>query len=123
MNILAIDFGTKSIGLAWCETTIGAVLPFGIIKNQQVDELAKLIKEERVERVVVGLPTSLDNKENANTERVRNFAEELKSRISCPVEFFDERFSSAQADRMGGGVSRDEKSAMIILEDYLNSKK
>lgn len=123
MNILAIDFGTKSIGLAWCETTIGAVLPYGIIKDQNIDELAKLIKDERIERVVVGLPTGLDNKENANTERVRNFVEELKLKISCPVDFFDERFSSAQADRMGEGVSRDEKSAMIILEDYLSSKK
>lgn len=123
MNILAIDFGTKSIGLAWCETSIGAVLPFGIIKNQNINELSGLIKKERIELVVVGLPTGLDNKENTNTERVRKFAEELKFKISCPVEFFDERFSSAQADRMGGGVSRDERSAMIILEDYLSSKK
>ncbi len=123
MNILAIDFGTKSIGLAWCETTIGAILPYGIIKDQKIDELAKLIKEEKIELVVVGLPTGLDNKENTNTERVRKFAEELKLNISCPVVFFDEKFSSAQADRMGGEASRDEKSAMIILEDYLNSKK
>jgi len=93
MNILAIDFGTKSIGLAWCETTIGAVLPYGIIKDQNIDELAKLIEDERIEKVIVGLPTGLNNKENTNTERVRNFTEELKTKISCPVEFFDERFS------------------------------
>lgn len=123
MNILAIDFGTKNIGLAWCETSIGAVLPYGIIKDQDLTSLAKLISEERIEQVVVGLPVSLDNKENTNTERVRRFAEELKKMISCPLDFFDERFSSAQADRMGGDASRDEKSAMIILEDYLQSKK
>lgn len=123
MNILGIDFGTKNIGLAWCETTIGAVVPFGVIKNKSVSDLAKLIKGERVEKVVVGLPVGLDNQENTNTQRVRDFVEELKLQITCSVEFFDERFSSAQADRMGGGVTRDEKSAMIILEDYLNSKK
>ena len=123
MNILAIDFGTKNIGLAWCETSIGAVLPYGIVKDQNLESLAKLINDERIEQIVVGLPVSLENKENTNTERVRRFAEELKNKVSCPLVFFDERFSSAQADRMGGDASRDEKSAMIILEDYLQSKK
>jgi putative Holliday junction resolvase len=123
MNILAIDFGTKNIGLAWCETNIGVVLPYGIIRDQKISELFGLIKKEKIERVIVGLPIGLDNKENTNTVRVRKFIEELRPNIPCPVEFFDERFSSAQADRMGEGASRDEKSAMIILEDYLNSKK
>ncbi len=123
MNLLAIDFGTKNIGLAWCETTIGAVLPYGIIKNQNIEELAKLINEEKIERVIIGMPMGLDNKENANTKRVREFGDKVKSKITAEIVFFDERFSSAQADRMGGGASRDEKSAMIILEDYINSKK
>ena len=123
MNILAIDFGTKNIGLAWCDTAIGAILPYGIIKNQNLTELAKLIKEERIDQVVMGLPLGLDNTENVNTKRVREFGENLKNLINISVEFFDERFSSAQADRMGEGVSRDEKSAMIILEDYLSRKK
>jgi len=123
MNILAVDFGTKNIGLAWCETGIGAVLPYGIVKDQNLTELAQLIKTERIDRVVIGLPLGLDNAENANTKRVRNFGENLKGLITASVEFFDERFSSAQADRTEGGVSRDEKSAMIILEDYLSSKK
>lgn len=123
MNLLAIDFGTKNIGLAWCETTIGAVLPYGIIKNQNIEELAKLINEEKIERVIIGIPMGLDNQENANTKRVREFGEKLKINISAEIIFFDERFSSAQADRMGGEASRDEKSAMIILEDYINTKK
>lgn len=123
MNLLAIDFGTKNIGLAWCETTIGAVLPYGIIKDQNVEELAKLINEEKIERVIIGMPIGLDNQENANTKRVREFSAKIQAKISAEVVFFDERFSSAQADRMGGEASRDEKSAMIILEDYINTKK
>lgn len=125
MNILAIDFGTKNIGLAWSDTGIGVVFPFGVIKNEDKNkakrELLDFIKKERAERLVVGLPFSLDGTENKNTERIREFVVDLKTDIK--VEFFDERFSSAQADRSEGGVSRDEKSAMIILEGYLHKLK
>ena len=127
MNILAIDFGTKNIGLAWCDTGIGVVLPFGVIKNHESriknQELAKLVETENIDKLVTGLPMGLDGKENANTVRVRKFGEELKQATQIPVEFYDERFSSQAADAMGGGVSRDEKAAMVILEDYLKTLK
>ena len=127
MNILAIDFGTKNIGLAWCDTGIGVVLPYGVIKEQRAKSkeqtICELIKQERIDKVVIGLPMGLDGKENANTARVKKFGEELKAQITVPVEYFDERFSSQQADRSVGGASRDEKSAMVVLESYLQSKK
>jgi len=125
MNILAIDFGTKNIGLAWCDTGIGVVFPFGVIKNEDKakakKELLDFIKKENVENLVVGLPLSLNGDENKNTERIRSFVAGLDLKIK--TEFFDERFSSAQADRSGGGASRDEKAAMIILEGYLEKFK
>jgi putative Holliday junction resolvase len=121
MNILSVDFGTKNIGLAWVDTGIGAVLPFGVAKN--VKEVSEIIMNEKINLVVIGLPLGTDGKENANTERVRKFSEELKKNINAPVEFIDERFSSLAADRMGEGVSRDERSAMLILETYLERAK
>lgn len=54
---------------------------------------------------------------------MEKFAEEIKEKTDVEIEFYDERFSSQQADRMGGCVSRDEKSAMVILQSYLDSKK
>lgn len=134
MNILGVDFGTKNIGLAWCDTAIGAALPFGVIANEQlainnkqkkssVDRLADLITKEKIDLVIVGLPMSTNSQENKNTQRVKKFADDLRKLISAPIEYYDERFSSQAADRMEGGVSRDEKSAMIILEDYLRGKK
>ena len=121
MDILAIDYGAKNIGLAWCDTAIGAALPFGVVRN--IDELKKVIIDEKIERVIIGLPVGFDGKENANTARVRKFGAELKQEVRADIEYYDERFSSQAADRMEGGVSRDEKSAMIILEDYLRGKK
>jgi len=124
MNILAIDYGTKNIGLAWVATGLGVVLPYGVIKDKNLVELAKLIKKENIDKVIVGLPFGLEKKENENTKKIKKFTSDLKDLIDIPVEFEDERFSSQAADRMeGGGVSRDEKSAMVILQGYLEKKK
>ncbi len=123
MNILAIDYGTKNIGLAWVATGLGVVLPYGVIKDKNLVELAKLIKKENIDKVIVGLPFGLEKKENENTKKIKKFTSDLKDLIDIPVEFEDERFSSQAADRMGeGGASRDGKAAMIILQGYLAKK-
>lgn len=127
MNILGIDFGTKNIGLAWCDSQMGMVLPYGKLTANSsqpiVKQLSDLIKIERIQKVVIGLPVSLDGKENENTKRIRKFGDDLKNSVSVEVDFFDERCSSQQADRSEGGVSRDEKAAMVILEGYLQKIK
>ncbi len=126
MNILALDYGRKRIGIAWVDTGINVVLPLGVVENTGdavYAKLADLIKKENANTVVVGLPTGMDGSENENTKNIRAFGETLQQSITTAVVFFDERFSSRQADAMGNGVSRDEKSAMVILEGYLESLK
>lgn len=136
MNILAIDYGAKRIGLAWVDTKLSVVLPFGVVNNDPAfakalagkqgsgikEQLGDIIKREKIDHVVVGLPLGLDGKENENTKSVRTFCDTLKSQVSVPIEFVDERFSSAEADRMEGNVSRDEKAAMVLLQAYLDKK-
>ena len=120
MNILAIDYGDKRIGMAWAQTGLDVILPYGLIKGG-VKELVSLIKKEHIDKLVVGLPVGLESQEeNMNTKKVRKFADKLKKETGLPIEFVDERFSSAQADSMGGEVSRDEKAAMVILQTYLD---
>jgi len=120
MNILGIDYGKKRIGLAWVQGGLDVVLPFGVT---QEDKIPALIKEEGIGKVIVGLPIGLDGEENENTSRVRAFVEGFKKHVDVPVEFIDERFTSQQADRMEGGeATRDEKSAMVILQSYLDKK-
>lgn len=121
MNVLAIDYGDKRIGLAWVQTGLDVILPYGLITGG-LKELVSLIKKEHIDKLVIGLPIGLErSEENKNTEKVRKFADKLKKETGLPVEFVDERFSSAQADSMGGEVSRDEKSAMVILQSYIDS--
>jgi len=62
-------------------------------------------------------------RQNENTKKIREFVGELQKEIDAPVDFVDERFTSAQADSMGGTVSRDEKAAMLILQSYLDKDK
>ena len=121
MNILAIDYGKKRIGLAWVQMGLDVVLPFGVLDDGNVDlELATIIDKEKIGKIVVGLPLGLDGKENQNTKDVRAFAEGLRRHEGLSVELIDERFTSKQADSMGGDASRDEKAAMVILQTYLD---
>ncbi len=121
MNILAIDYGVKNIGLAWTQTGLDVVMPFGVVNN--LKELVLLIKKEKIDKVIIGLPLGLDGKENNNTKKVRQFSEDLNQEINLSIEFVDERFTSAGADRFGSeGASRDEKAAMLILQTYLEKK-
>jgi putative Holliday junction resolvase len=132
MNILAIDFGKKRIGLAWTDTGVGVILPFGVIEKptlaSQADAVAKLLTKENIDEAVVGLPLGLDGKENENTKTVRAFMEQLKAASQKPIAAVDERFTSAGADRMSGdlprqtGATRDEKAAMMTLQSYLDSR-
>ena len=126
MNILGIDYGQKRIGLAWVQTGLGVVLPFGQIQNQESDnenrELVELIKKERIDLIVIGLPLGTDGMENKNTQTVRAFADVLKQKTGLSPEFMDERFTSQFADAVGGDATRDEKSAMAILQSYMDSK-
>lgn len=135
MKLLGIDYGSKRIGLAWSDTTLGMVLPFGTIevkatktakfsqKERLVAKLLECIATERPDMIVLGLPLGLSGQENANTKRIQELAFEITKHTGLAVEFADERFSSQQADAVGGGVSRDERAAMIILQSFLDKKK
>ncbi len=124
-NILGIDFGTTYIGLAWMQEGLDLVLPFGRIAvgdKRVPDQLLELLKKEHIDEIVLGLPITLDDgSENANTKKVREFAEELTRLSSLPLIFVDERLTSFEADDMGGTVSRDERAAMVILQSYQSS--
>ena len=121
MNILGVDYGKKRIGLAWADDAMGTVLPYGVVES--LGELTELIKEERIGKVVVGLPIGLSGEEGENVEKVKEFGKELEGETGVGVEFVDERFTSKQADQMGGEASRDEKAAMLILQSYIEKKK
>ncbi len=118
MNILGVDYGRKRIGLAWVQEGLDVVLPYGVVGS--LKELVDLIEVEKIDKVVFGLPLTLEDlSENANTKRIRNFADEVKKQTGVEIDFADERLTTSEAMQMGGDATLDEKSAMLILETYL----
>ena len=125
MNILGVDYGKKRIGLAWLQTGLDVILPFGLViektREEQLRKLAKIIKEENIDKIIFGFPLTLeDMSENNNTERIKKFAEDLYNITKKEFEFIDERLTTSEARTMDGDASLDEKSAMLILKTYLD---
>jgi len=120
MNMLGIDVGTKRIGLARVQTGLDVVLPFGVVAAADAfEKISALVGDEHIETIVVGFPVGLDGKASDMSDRVQTFVATLKQQVSVPVVCIDERFTTAQAQRMGGDASSDEKAAMLILQMYL----
>lgn len=128
MKVLAIDFGTKRVGLATGDTDIGVALPFKSVPAERaIDFVAHAADAEGVHRVVVGLPIGLDGKETERSVQVRQFVVSLKERLpTFPIELEDERMTTAMVERMrrDAGIKKsdfdpDAAAAVAILETYM----
>lgn len=133
MRLLAIDLGSKNIGIAVSDGLGLTVRPVETIRrssrNRDFERLRFLIADLEVEGVVVGLPLSMDGSEGDAAARVLKFIEQLSAEIDIPVFTQDERLTSYEAEQlmMERGWNRqqrksrsDEIAAMIILQDYLS---
>jgi putative holliday junction resolvase len=131
MKILALDVGKKRIGAAICDRLEIAANPHSVIKagKTAVDEVVKLIEIEEVEGIVIGMPTSFDGSEGESCQRSRYFKNELEKRVSLPIEFYDERFTSkiAETSLIDSGMRRENRkriidavAASLILRSYLD---
>jgi putative Holliday junction resolvase len=128
MRILAIDQGEKRIGLAISDPTGTVAQPIGYVGS--VAELLQVAGERGAERLVVGYPRRLDGSRSPQTERVESFIATLKQATSLPVVKWDERLTTAQAERvlLEGNTRRSERrekrdqlAATILLQSYLNA--
>ena len=132
--LLGLDVGDTRIGVALSDALGIAAHPLCTLtrKNRQVDLIAisDLVSIHKVERVVIGLPISLDGSIGAQAKKIEKFAQRLAHVIDIPIEFQDERFTTAEAEEILRELNKDTKSqkelidevaAVIILRDYLKS--
>jgi putative pre-16S rRNA nuclease len=132
-RILAIDFGTKRMGLAVSDALGITAQGLSTLERTRVEadlgEVQKLTEEFSVERVILGHPLGHRGGETAMSNRVTQFAEKLRRRLNCPVELWDERLTSVEADRMlrSSGISlgkrrraADRVAATLLLQSYLD---
>ncbi len=130
---LAVDLGTKRVGLAISDPLKMFASPLKTIafagRKALVRELLQIVREQEVERVIVGLPLREDGTEGEGCLRARRLARSLQA-AGVETRLWDERYTSAQAEELlrEGGLDRrkaggriDRIAASILLEDYLRS--
>ena len=134
MRILGIDYGHKRLGLALSDEgeTLASPLPVYQRRDTKEDHafLAQLVEEKEVGQIVVGLPRNMDGSLGEMAKEVLTFVETLKKKTHLPIDTFDERLSSAEAERVliQANLSRkrrktlrDSLAAVLILQGYLES--
>ncbi len=122
MKYLGVDWGEKRIGLAIGESETKIASPFKVAGS--LDEVRQIIKEEKVERVIVGKPVKLSGDTSKLPGGFNSFVDTLKNIKSVKVELIDERLTSKAADALQGTkktkAPRDTIAAMLILQSYLD---
>ncbi|UCF10212.1 MAG: Holliday junction resolvase RuvX [Candidatus Bipolaricaulota bacterium] len=136
MRVLAIDYGRARLGLALSDADGIVAHPLAVLRRrseaQLLDEIRALVNERSVERIVVGLPRNMDGSLGAMADEVLGFAHRLEAEVGRPVDTFDERGSSLEADRVlrEGNAPRkrrrdlqDSIAAVVILSGYLEERR
>ena len=136
MRIMGLDYGTKRIGVAMSDelllTAQGSKTIFNNTTAESISAIASLVKENGVVEVVIGLPISMNGTHSQKTKEVIGFAEELTKSVSVPVKTWDERLTTAQAERalLEADMSRlkrkrlnDMIAAQLILQGYLDYRR
>lgn len=133
-RILAIDFGSRRMGVAVSD-------PLGITaqgletiqrKNKRTDFalLQKLIHDYEVREIVLGLPLKMSGEHGRQSDKVEEFAQELRQKFNLPVHLWDERLTSAEANRVlreadlsiqKRAQAVDRMAAVLILQSYLQA--
>lgn len=131
-RILAIDYGSKRIGLALSDETgtIASALPF--VPADEKNKIIGLISDKEVGTVILGLPVGLSGEETKTAAAAREFGEWIGERARISVEYIDERFSTKEVlgefAAMGKRASKnrgavDSMVAQKMLMRYLETKK
>jgi putative Holliday junction resolvase len=135
MRILALDHGSKRIGVAISDETRTIAQPLEFIPAGPfasfLERLKQLIREKEADLILIGLPRNMDGSYGPAAEKVQTFVGVLANAITIPIQTWDERLTSAQANRVliQGGARRDKRkqkvdqmAAAILLQSYLDSK-
>ena len=131
-RILGLDVGSRRIGVAVSDplgiTAQGLDTLLRRNKRQDFAQLERVIREYGVREIVVGLPLRMSGEEGIQAEKMQAFAEDLRKRFGLPVHLWDERLTSAEANRLlretemsieKRGKAVDRMAAVLILQGWM----
>lgn len=133
MRIMALDVGSRTIGIACSDALLMTAQGIETIRRTSLENdfnrLRELISEYEVHELVVGMPKNMNGTKGDRAEKTEEFVEKMKAVIDLPVTFWDERLSTVTAERqlIAADVSRkkrkgviDKMAAVVILQGYLD---
>ena len=133
MRIMALDVGSRTIGIACSDALLMIAQGIETIRRTSLENdfnrLRELISEYEVHELVVGMPKNMNGTKGERAEKTEEFVEKMKAVIDLPVTFWDERLSTVMAERqlIAADVSRkkrkgviDKMAAVVILQGYLD---
>ncbi|MGB2692139.1 MAG: Holliday junction resolvase RuvX [Thermodesulfobacteriota bacterium] len=136
MRTLALDVGTKTIGIAVSDelgiTANGITTIQRKSLKEDLNELDILVKEYKPGEILVGVPYQMDGSVSERGQQILKFADKIKAAFELPVVFWDESYSTVNAEKklIEGNMSRkkrkkviDKVAAVFILQEYLESKR
>ena len=131
-RVLGLDVGSRRIGLAISDplgiTAQGLETMLRRNKRYDFEYLKRVIRQHQVEEIVVGLPLRMSGAEGIQSDKMNLFAEELRKRFRLPVHLWDERLTSAEANRLlretdlsieKRGKAVDRMAAILILQGWM----
>ncbi|HEY8491554.1 MAG TPA: Holliday junction resolvase RuvX [Dehalococcoidia bacterium] len=134
MRVIGLDVGERRIGVAISDPDERLAVPLQVLERRgprrDVAAVAELAERESAGRIVLGLPLSLSGEEGPQAREVRRFGQALAAALPVPVEYWDERLSTVEADRLLAAAGergrrrrgwRDAVAASIVLQAYLDA--
>lgn len=135
MTVAALDLGRRLIGIAVSDDSETHVFPLGAIERRggraDLLEIERCLHDYHIGRMIIGLPLNMDGTEGAPARSARAFAQRLGAELKVPVDLFDERLTSFEAeDRLkGAAIARKAKraaidaiAAAVILEGWFSAR-
>lgn len=138
MRVMGLDYGRSTVGVAISDSMGLTAQPIETITRKGENKLRttyarlrELIDEYEIESIVVGLPLHMNGEKGDRAIKSEEFAAELEKKVGLPVELYDERMTTVEAERVlsEGNVKKDRQkdyvdklAASLILKGYLESK-
>ena len=126
MKILGLDIGDRRIGVAVLDTDINVPMPLITLNNNRtfVNELKKLVIENKAESLIIGMPINLAGHKSEQAKKVMEVVKKIKNKLNIPVIFEDERLTSQTAQKRLKDVNYlkadiDAVAAVVILENWM----
>jgi putative Holliday junction resolvase len=124
VKVVALDYGSARTGVAVSDPTGTIARPFGVVERASsedgLERLARIVRDEGAERVVVGLPLTLRGEHGAQARETDAFVAALRAAVDVPVESYDERFTTGHAASVGSDEApEDARAAAHLLSSYL----